>query len=378
VTIADFSDVRYGSLAILLLVLALISGCQGGGTEDDGTMEAAVEERDSLSILADEVDDAFLQSITETGPQQDAAGQAFASAGQLIVEVLERERPDGGWTREDLDAALRQRRLPVEIGEVGSLEQPWLLRVPHPLRPASVGRILLVYPDEVHLVGLPEDPFRQDYETATWVGSNGIVLGVAGWVRSRAGLQPTVWTFHLPMSSEDEDWLWDTLPVGNTTALSDGGAAAVGFVGADGHAAPRIRVTEAVLPNYLFDECANCPHLQADLTFRYAEGRYVLSSENPRRTPYAAFVQFVEALLAHDEENAYALAEDRMVVELAKDFAFDRYPRRGRWRIAPGSTATGLDQIYLRGEEGAYRILMSVRGSNFIVSSISPAEFIID
>jgi hypothetical protein len=67
-----------------------------------------------------------------------------------------------------------------------------------------------------------------------------------------------------------------------------------------------------------------------------------------------------------------------MVIDLAKDFAFDRYPRRGRWRIAPGSDAKGLDQIYLRGEEGAFRILLSVRGSNFIVSSISPTDFIID
>jgi hypothetical protein len=319
-----------------------------------------------------------LQSITETDPTSESIEPAFASAEHLVLEVLDRERPDGGWTREALDAALLQRRLAVEIRDVGSLASPWFLKISHPLRPASAGRMLLVYPEEVHLIALPEAPFLQSHETATWAESDGLVLGVAGWIRSRAGLQPTVWLFRLPMSAEDDDWSWDTLPVMASSPLSDGSAAAVTFVGADGHAAPRIRVTEAVLPNYLFDECANCPHLQADLTFRYSGGQYLLSSESPRRTPYAAFVQFVEALLTHDDEAAYGLASDGIVVELAEDFAFDRYPRRGRWRIAPGSDATGLDQVYLRGEEGAYRILMSVRGSNFIVSSISPTEFLID
>jgi hypothetical protein len=365
-------------LPAVLVGLLLVLGCQNQGSPGDDGADADAVQRDSLSILADEVDDAFLQSITETDPTSRSVEPAFASAEQLVLEVLERERPDGGWTREALDAALRQRRLPVEIRDVGSLSSPWLLKVSHPLRPASVGRILLVYPEDAHLIGLPEAPFRQSSETATWAESDGLVLGVAGWVRSRAGLQPTVWLFHLPMSAEDEDWSWDALPVLGSTPLSDGGAAAVTFVGADGHAAPRIRVSEAVLPNYLFDECANCPHLQAELTFRYSGGQYLLSSESPRRTPYAAFVQFIEALLTHDEETAFSLASDGNVVELAEDYAFDRYPRRGRWRIAPGSAATGLDQVYLRGEEGAYRILMSVRGSNFIVSSISPTEFIID
>jgi hypothetical protein len=366
---------------VALAGMLFLSGCQRGGTPGDDATDAtdATEvKRDSLSILADEVDDAFLQSITETDPNSDEVEPAFASAEQLIVEVMERERPDGGWTREALDAALRQRRLPVEIGDVGSLKKPWLLHVTHPLRPASVGRILLAYPKEAHLIKLPEEPFRQSYETATWAATDGIVLGIAGWVRSRAGLQPTVWLFHLPMSPEDEDWSWDTLPVAGSNPLSDGSAATVSFLGADGHSAPRIRVTEAVLSNYLFDECANCPHLQADLTYGYEDGQYLLSSESPRRTPYAAFVQFIEALLSNDDEKAQELAADGMVIELAEDFAFDRYPRRGRWRIAPGSSATGLDQVYLRGEEGAYRILMSVRGSSFIVSSISPTEFIID
>jgi hypothetical protein len=324
------------------------------------------------------VDDAFLQSITAGDAQDEPRENAFDTAEHLVIEVMVRERPAAGWTREALDAALGQRRLSVELRTLGSLDRPWLLHIDHPLRPASVGRVLIAYPEEAHLIRFPEEPFEHVYETATWEDSLGVACGIAGWPRSRAGLQPTGWVFRLPRSPEDKNWLWDTLPVDGRTPLSDGGAASVTFVQPSPRSAPMIRVREAVLPNYLFDECANCPHLQADLAFRYRGGGFALSSENPRRTPYAAFVQFIEALLAHDEETAFELVADGMVIDLAKDFAFDRYPRRGRWRIAPGSDAKGLDQIYLRGEEGAFRILLSVRGSNFIVSSISPTDFIID
>jgi hypothetical protein len=366
-----------GFLVVLLWALVL-TGCSRGDVAEEGPPEETADLRDSLSLLADEVDDAFLQSITATDPADDSHEGAFAAAELLVAEVLVQERPNAGWTQEELDAALGQRRLSVELHSLGTLEVPWLVRIAHPLRPASAGRVLLAYPEEAHLIGLPDEPFQNVFETATWKDSGGAICGIAGWARSRAGLQPTVWVFRVPESSEDDDWLWDTLPIVSRTPLSDGGASSVTFVGADGSRPPRMRVTEAVLPNYLFDECANCPHLQADLTFRYDAGSFRLSSENARRSPYASFVFFVEALLAHDDEAASELVTDRMVIDLARDFAFDRYPRRGRWRIAPGSNGTGLDQIYLRGEEGAYRILMSVSGSSFIVSSISPTEFIID
>ena len=122
------SPYSHSRCVITLLVVALfLVGC-GGGSKEQATTEE-LEARDSLSILADEVDDAFLATITEANPNAESRGIAFTTAERLVEELLQRERPEAGWNIEDLDSALRERRLGVEIRRVGALDSPWLLRI---------------------------------------------------------------------------------------------------------------------------------------------------------------------------------------------------------------------------------------------------------
>ena len=354
-----------------------LSGCGPTAVNGDRATNEDKQHRDTLAVLSDEVDSAFLQSITAVEPADSIRQSAFDVASRLAREILTRERPEGGWSPEDLASAFRDRKLAVELEVLDPSRPLWLLQIADPLRPVSVGRPLLIYEEEGVTLRLPEEPFRHVYETATWQDSLGDVLAVTGWSRLRPGMQPTVWVFRLPENPTAVNG--DTLlTFASRSFLSNGGAGSSSFVRRSGNRAPAIRVTQAVLPNRLFDECANCPHLEADLLYRYVGGRYVLRSEHPRRTPYAAFAKFLDALLSRDYISASMYVEDSLVIDLAREFQFDRRPSKGRWRIAPGSSAASLDQIYLRGESGAFRILLSVRDSNFVVTSISPTEFLVD
>lgn len=364
-------------LAAALCCAVQFSGC--GPTGGSGESASTEEElpRDTLAVLSDRVDSAFLRSITAIEPADSIRRSAFDVASRLAREILTRERPVDGWTPEDLTAAFRDRKLAVELEVLDPSRPLWLLRIADPLRPVAVGRSLLIYEGEGVLLRLPEEPFRYVYETASWRDSLGDVLAVTGWSRSRPGMQPTVWVFRLPENPTAVNG--DTLlSFTSRSFLSNGRAGSNSFVRRSGNRAPTIRITEAALANRLFDECANCPHLEADLLYRYVGGRYVLASAHPRRTPYAAFAKFIDALLSRDYISASAYAGDSLVIDLAREHQFDRRPARGRWRIAPGSSAASLDQIYLRGDSGAFRILLSVRDSNFVVTSISPTDFIVD
>ena len=374
--------VRHPAAVLLLCLslgtlLALSSGC--GGSDGEATDETAqATPFDSLSVLADEVDDAFLKSLRADELTEETRTDAFNRAEVLITEVLGREQPETGWTHEDLQAALRERRLQVEIHDIGSLPEPWLVRIVDPLRAASSGRMLVVYPATGYRMQVDPLPFEREFEIASWTDSSVAKFVVAGWRRTRGGLQPNLWLFRLPEAVEASDGGGEMLYPYSETPLSSGSASGVEFVPGRENRPPSVRVTEAALPNVLFDECANCPHLFSDLTFQYLGGGYVLDRNTPRKTPYAAFVNFIDALMAYDEARAREFVADPVVIDIAREFGFDRHPRRGRWRIAPGSDGSALDQIYLRGEEGAFRVLMSVRGSNFVVTSLSPTEFLID
>jgi hypothetical protein len=160
--------------------------------------------------------------------------------------------------------------------------------------------------------------------------------------------------------------------------LAGAGAARVKFVASDPDSAPRLTVSDSALPNPLFEECGACPHLEADLEYRFDGQGLVTDKRRLKRTPYAAFVGFVEALVDHDDAAAAGYAGSRRVVDQARSLGFDRRPAGGLWRIAPGTPAGSLDQVYVRGQEGAYRVLFAPGDTAFVVTSISPTTFKLD
>jgi hypothetical protein len=152
----------------------------------------------------------------------------------------------------------------------------------------------------------------------------------------------------------------------------------VKFVASNPDSAPRLTVSNSALPNPLFEECVACPHLEADLEYRFDGQGLVTDKHDLKRTPYSAFVGFVQALVAHDDAAAAGYAASHKVLDQARSLGFDRRPEAGLWRIAPGTAAASLDQIYLRGQQGAYRVLFAAGDTGFVVTSISPTTFKLD
>jgi len=217
------------------------------------------------------------------------------------------------------------------------------------------------------------EPFRSTFQFAVWPDSAGRRLLVTGQRKSPAGPQPAAWLFRVPTSDSTA-----VLEPEGTWGLSGVGSPDVEIVRVAGKTAPRLAVSRAVLPNPLFDECASCPHLQGDLTYRIDGQALVVETRKPQDTPYASFVHFVEALASGDEHAMFAYAANPDVVSQARALGLDRRASAGRWRIAPGSSAASLDQIYLHGEDGAYRVLAAPGDSGFVITSISATTFKLD
>jgi hypothetical protein len=292
---------------------------------------------------------------------------------RLLAEVLSHDRPMAGWQPADLEGALQQRGLIAEVRELQPRETPWLVLLSGPKRDRSADFAWLVNARSGAMRPIDAEPFRSTFQFAVWPDSAGRRLLVTGLRRSPAGLQPAAWLFRVPTS----DSTAVLMPEGNW-GLSGVGSPDVEIVRVPGKTAPRVAVTHAVLPNPLFDECASCPHLQGDLTYRVDGAALVIETRKQQDSPYASFVHLVEALAAGDEHGMFAYAANADVVNQARALGLDKRASAGRWRIAPGSEAASLDQIYLHGEDGAYRVLAAPGDSGFVITSISATTFKLD
>jgi len=359
----------------LVLGLVLAGGC--GGREPVRQARTAAP-RDWVDSLAGEVERRFQLATGDTAGTDAARQAADAAAQELVRAVLSSRKPPGGWTPVGLEAALLERRLAVQVREIESARGPWILLVADPRRPEVPELALLAYPEAASLSRLQTEPFLQPFQFAAWEDTLGPALLVAGTRRSPAGPQPAAWLFHLPAVAPKAADSVRVLACAGEWGLAASGPARLSFVGADADSAPHLVVTDSALPNPLFDECRSCPHLEADVEYRYDGFALVADRRRVRRTPYSAFVGFVQALVRRDDVAAAGYAADPEVLARARSLGFERVPRGGRWRIAPGMAPTSLDQTYVRGQEGAFRVLFAPGDSGFVVTSISPTTFKLD
>jgi len=362
-----------GGLAAAL-GLAVAGGC--GGREPARQEQAAPV--DWVDSLAGEVERRFQAATGDTVGSGEAREAAAAAAEELVRAVLTTREPPGGWTPAALEATLLERRLAAQVREIDRRAGPWILLVADPRRPEVPDLALLVYPEPAVLARLQADPFLQPFQFAAWQDTLGPVLLVAGTRRSPAGPQPAAWLFRLPGAAPDSAAPPRFLACAGEWGLAASGPARLSFAAAAADSVPRLVVTDSALPNPHFDECRSCPHLEADVEYRYDGVALVAESRRVRRTPYAAFVGFVQALLRGDGAAAAGYAADAKVLAHACSLGFDRTPLGGRWRIAPGVAPTSLDQTYVRGQEGAFRVLFAPGDSGFVVTSISPTTFKLD
>jgi hypothetical protein len=358
----------------LLLGLAVAGGCRG---REPVPQERAEAPRDWVDSLAGEVERRF-QAATGDTAETDAVREAAAAAQELVHAVLSSQTPPGGWTPVALEAALLERRLAAQVREIERRHGPWILLVADPRRPESPDLVLLTYPEASSLARLETAPFLQAFQLAAWEDTLGPALLVAGTRRSPAGPQPAAWLFRLPAAAPVATDPVRFLACAGQWGLAASGPARLSFAAADPDSAPRLVVTDSALPNPLFDECRSCPHLEADVEYHYDGFALVADKRRVRHTPYSAFVGFVQALTRGDDPAAAGYAAGEDVLAQARSLGFDRVPHGGRWRIAPGVSPNSLDQTYVRGQEGAFRVLFAPGDSGFVVTSVSPTTFKLD
>jgi hypothetical protein len=350
----------------------LVSGC-GSRAKQETQTQTWHTPADTTEALALEVERQYLAATGDTATPGTLGVQVEDAVQRLLAEVLLRGRPVSGWQPTDLEGALQQRGLIAEVRELQPGETPWLVLLSGPKRDQSADFAWLVNAKSGAMRPIDAEPFRNTFQFAVWPDSAGRRLLVTGLRRSPAGPQPAAWLFRVPTS--DSTAVLE--PEGNW-GLSGVGSPDVEIVRVTGQRAPRIAVTRAVLPNPMFDECASCPHLQGDLTYRVEGAALVIETRKPQDTPYASFVHFIESLASGDEHGVFAYAANPDVVSQARALGLDKRASAGRWRIAPGSTASSLDQIYLHGEDGAYRVLAAPGDSGFVITSISQTTFKLD
>jgi len=359
-------------LGAAALILVVATGACSRSSERTETQQWHAP-ADTVEALALAVERQYLAAAADSAHAGELGPDVANAVQQLLAEVVSRDRPAAGWQPNDLEGALQQRGLIAEVRELQTGETPWLVLLSGPKRETAADFAYLVNAKSGAMRPILAEPFKSPFQFAVWPDSAGRRLLVTGLRKSPAGPQPAAWLFRVPTSDSTS-----VLQAESSWGLSGVGSPDVEIVRAPGKAAPRIAVSRAVLPNPLFDECASCPHLQGDLTYRIDGAGLVIESRHPQDSPYAAFVHFVEALAANDEHGLFAYAANADVVSQARALGLDRRASAGRWRIAPGSQASSLDQVYLHGEDGAYRVLTAPGDSGYVITSISPTTFKLD
>jgi hypothetical protein len=121
-----------------------------------------------------------------------------------------------------------------------------------------------------------------------------------------------------------------------------------------------------------FDECGSCPHVYRTRRFRWGPAGLAMAADSTERTPYYAFVQFIQALVAGDRVTAQRFAADGSVVSAAVAREWDH--RRGAWRLAPGTAASARDLVLFRGIQEAYQIHFGPRGDDWVITGFEPTS----
>ena len=121
-----------------------------------------------------------------------------------------------------------------------------------------------------------------------------------------------------------------------------------------------------------FDECPSCPHVYRLRRFRWDTSGLVSIGSGVEHTPYATFVQLIAALTAGDRAAAGQLVADGALLSAADGYGFGI--GKGRWRLAPGMTATSTELLLLRGSQEAYRVHFAARGDDWVITGFEPAS----
>jgi len=115
-----------------------------------------------------------------------------------------------------------------------------------------------------------------------------------------------------------------------------------------------------------FTECATCPHVWQVRRFLWEPYGFERISVETASSPYATFVQFVQAIGTDDRDRARDLVIDREWVDTARRLGWSE--PGATWRVAPGTDENADEMVFFRGPREAYRVTFEPRGGEWLIS----------
>ena len=121
-----------------------------------------------------------------------------------------------------------------------------------------------------------------------------------------------------------------------------------------------------------FDECTMCPHIYRTRRFHWGAGGFARVEEQPVPSPYGSFVQFVQALMAGNEDAAKRRVVDDDLVDRARKLDWNQ--PKGLWRVAPETDETAQQMIFFRGKDEAYRVNFVQHSGEWLIEGFEPTS----
>jgi hypothetical protein len=191
-------------------------------------------------------------------------------------------------------------------------------------------------------------------------GATGVALILGR--RAGGGQQPLVMAWSHPRA--DAPW----------TLVQTLGPDSLGGIGTADFQAVSDSAADLVARTYSgargFEECAMCPHIYHTRRFHWGIGGFSRVEERQMESPYATFVEFIQALVAGDNDEAARRVANSDLLDRARRLEWGR--AKGLWRVAPETDESAQQMIFFRGKDEAYRVEFAPRGPDWVITAFEP------
>jgi hypothetical protein len=343
------AEIALGLLAALAL-LALLPACQRRPQFTPAGADSIRGNVDSFTVFAREASDRW-----ESGMNEEAAALSARAAHEAI-----RLRPNAPWA-ERVRGVLDSLGIGAEVsGDEHAMVANLFSRTdpegeswPYLFWRESDGARMQpidghgMHLGEVALRGYGPGPMPSD--TAQFA----ILWGR----RVSGGQQPLLMTLQHARGGR-----WDLLQTLGPDSL--GGTGTGEFSTSD---SPPELTIRSYRPTPHFDECATCPHVFHQRRYAWASDGFHREDDRLVPSPYSTFAAFISALIADDRDRALPLVVDRSLIDFARHLDW-QVASRGRWRVAPASDETGIEMIFFRGADDAFRVRFEAREGDWVIA----------
>jgi len=199
-------------------------------------------------------------------------------------------------------------------------------------------------------------------------GDSGRAPGIAALFERRAGggQQPLLLAWRVA---------GERLELAQTLGPDSLGGTGTGAFGTAGDTAV-VLGTRTWRPTPSFDECATCPHVYHERRFRWGRDGFERMEDLVVQTPYAVFVQLIQALTVGDRDGAAERVTRPALVESARRAGWAI--ANGAWRAAPGSEARRNEMIFYRGANEAWKVRFERHGGGWRVDAFEATTRVIE